>query len=232
MNTPFEVEIITTTDGSHTLKLVGHDEQYHSINGAFGESQHVFLHAGYNALNPDSAPIHILEVGLGTGLNALVTAHKSLSNKTEVYYHAIEPFPLNNILLEQLNYSGFFKEKWLSGVFKEIHSAGEFYKNIREYFHFKLSENKIQQISLKENYYQLVYFDAFGPDTQADMWTQDVFVQLFKAMSAESILVTYCAKGAVKRALRAAGFRVENLPGPPGKREITRAIKSYSGIWK
>jgi tRNA U34 5-methylaminomethyl-2-thiouridine-forming methyltransferase MnmC len=225
MKRPFELELITTTDGSHTLKLKGHDEQYHSVNGAYTESMHVFIHTGFDAVQTEE-DIRVLEVGMGTGLNAWLTAQKTLSLKKNVYYHAIEPFPLEKEILAQLNYDQLYQEEGMHQVFRQIHAAPpESIIAIGDTFHFKLSVQSIQEIILTECHYHVVYFDAFGPDTQGELWRQEIFEKLYRCLKPGGILVTYCAKGAVKRALKASGFQVENLPGPPGKREITRAVK-------
>jgi tRNA U34 5-methylaminomethyl-2-thiouridine-forming methyltransferase MnmC len=226
---PFETELIETSDGSHTLKLKGVDEQYHSVKGALQESQHVFLQAGFLALKSDIQPVRILEVGFGTGLNALITARQVIISGRKVFYDALEPYPVSPEIIKMLNYPGFFSESWMSNVFENIHSAGcKEYQEIRDGFLIRKFWHKIQDVSLAENHYDLVYFDAFGPDTQPEMWTENVFKIISNSMRQGGILVTYCSKGSVRRAMQAAWLEVEKLPGPPGKREISRAHKKHN----
>ncbi|MFW5687589.1 MAG: tRNA (5-methylaminomethyl-2-thiouridine)(34)-methyltransferase MnmD [Bacteroidota bacterium] len=223
---PFLSELIQTADGSHTLKLLDFDEQYHSVNGALQESKHVFLSSGLHAFDKIPDPLFVLEVGLGTGLNALLTARDALMKQTRILYEAIEPFPLRNEIIEKLNYPSIFTEPWIGELFGRIHSAGsENYENFLDWFFFRCHCMPIQEKILDDKKYHLVYFDAFGPDTQPEMWTYEIFLKIFAAMKPGGILVTYCAKGAVRRAMQEAGFKVEKLPGPAGKREITRARK-------
>ncbi|MBW6478030.1 MAG: tRNA (5-methylaminomethyl-2-thiouridine)(34)-methyltransferase MnmD [Bacteroidales bacterium] len=226
MKNPHKLELINTSDGSHTLRLVGADEQYHSVNGALQESQHVFIQAGLMKIIHDIKPLNLLEVGMGTGLNALLTVTKSVENESVVFYDAVEPFPLDEQWTEKLNYTGFFPGKWVSQAFEMIHNkSGSQYNNLYGLFNFRCFNQKIQELKLETDHYHLVYFDAFGPDTQPEMWTDDVFEKISNSMKFGGILVTYCAKGAVRRAMRSAGLKVERLPGPPGKREMTRAEK-------
>lgn len=226
MNKPFEADLIETSDGSHTLKLKGFKEQYHSVNGALQESKHVFLKSGYRAMNPMPDPLYILEVGLGTGLNALITAREAIHNKNRVLYDALEPYPLQKEITQQLNYTDQFPEPWLKDIFGQIHdSHSTLYQNLKDYFFIRCFNQPLQEIQLDKERYHLVYFDAFGPDTQPDMWTTKVFIQLFESMKPGGILVTYCVKGEVRRAMKAAGFAVHKIPGPAGKREISRATK-------
>jgi tRNA U34 5-methylaminomethyl-2-thiouridine-forming methyltransferase MnmC len=226
MNNPFVSQVIKTEDGSHTLQLLHHNEQYHSVKGAIQESMHIFLDKGYNYFNPAPEVFNILEVGLGTGLNALLTAQRSIKEKTRVLYEATEPFPLSPEVTEKLNYPGMLEDESMKSVFAQIHACEQDrYTNISDFFFIRCFCKTIQHLNLHKERYHLVYFDAFGPDTQPEMWTQEIFEKMFYTLRRKGGLVTYSAKGAVKRALRAAGFQVEGLPGPPGKREITRAIK-------
>lgn len=227
MDNPFQSEILVTSDGSHTLKLVGYDEQYHSVNGAIGESMHVFIRSGFDFIRPKTGVINILEVGLGTGLNALLTAKSAMETDTSVYYHALEAYPLDRKVTGQLNYCRQIQGDLLRDVFEGIHlSADNEYKKLLNNFSVKTSVVKIQDVRLENNFYHLVYFDAFGPDTQPEMWTVEVFEKIFDSMASGAVLVTYCAKGIVRRAMKEVGFSVEKIPGPPGKREISRAVKT------
>jgi tRNA U34 5-methylaminomethyl-2-thiouridine-forming methyltransferase MnmC len=226
MKNPWKLELINTSDGSHTLRLAGADEQYHSVNGALQESMHVFINSGLEEVIDNFQPLYILEVGLGTGLNALLTALKSIEKRKVVYYDAIEPFPLDDELIEGLNYTELFNDIQTSKIFHLIHHADESeFFNKDNLFHIRCFRQKIQDLNLKSDNYHLVYFDAFGPDTQPEMWTEEIFNTISNSMKPGAVLVTYCAKGAVRRAMKSAGLKVEKLPGPPGKREITRAVK-------
>ncbi len=226
MENPFPSELIETTDGSHTLKLKGVDEQYHSLNGALQESKHVFLESGLNAFEVLPNPLVILEVGLGTGLNAFLTGREALMRKTRILYEAIEPYPLEESVLQLLNYPQLFKELWGKELFDTIHTAGaEKYENFKDWFFFRCFPVKLQDKVFEAEKYHLVFFDAFGPDTQPEMWTHDVFDRIFSSMKPGGVLVTYCVKGDVRRALKASGFEVSKIPGPKGKREMSRAVK-------
>lgn len=179
--------------------------------------------------NPDiktnSGTIKILEVGFGTGLNALLTAMEADKGKISVSYLGLEPFPVNPVIVQQLNYCTI-----LSGnsnfIFTAMHdSAWETSVKINSCFNFEKKQIGFMDVVLQNNDFDLIYFDAFSPEAQPDLWEQAVFEKCFKILAQNGVLVTYCAKGRVKRALKSAGFTVENLPGPPGKREITRAHK-------
>jgi tRNA U34 5-methylaminomethyl-2-thiouridine-forming methyltransferase MnmC len=226
MRRPYKLELINTSDGSHTIRLVGADEQYHSVNGAVQESMHVFINSGLEEVIDNFQPLYILEVGLGTGLNALLTARKSIERRKVLYYDAIEPFPLDTEMIKGLNYTSLYNDTLSSQAFDLIHHAyEEKFRDLDNLFHLRCFKKRIQEINLTPAYYHLVYFDAFGPDTQPEMWTDEIFDKISNSMKPGAVLITYCAKGAVRRAMKSAGLKVEKLPGPPGKREITRAVK-------
>lgn len=226
MDNGFPAELQITSDGSHTLKLVNFNEQYHSLHGALGESRHIFIKSGLNFLAPANEKINILEVGLGTGLNALLTAHNSIGGSSVVWYHALEPYPLSKEITDKLNFCKLIDWSLAPQVFEGIHSSiGNDYIKITEEFYMLTSHETLSEALLNERHYHLVYFDAFSPETQPELWTQEVFEKVYRSLVAEGVLVTYCSKGIVRRALTAAGFKVEKVPGPHGKREITRAIK-------
>jgi tRNA U34 5-methylaminomethyl-2-thiouridine-forming methyltransferase MnmC len=216
-------EIKSTADGSSTIHVPELKEHYHSINGAVQESMHIFIRAGLFQVVAN--PINILEVGFGTGLNALLTLVNS-ERVRQINYHAVEFHPLEWEVVEKLNY-----EKFLnltidnSLLFKKMHISS-WGNEIRLHHRYRLSKFKdsITEITLSDIYH-LVYYDAFAPAVQPELWTETIFSKLFKCMSEGGILVTYCAKGEVRRCMQKAGFMVERLPGPPGKREILRARK-------
>ena len=221
-----EIILQTTADGSHTLFVPGLNEHYHSINGALQESELVFIHNGLHHIPSCIKEINLLEVGFGTGLNALLTLLEAKKQQRKINYIAIEPEPLANDLLEKLNYSSIIGDSEAVGYFKEIHKEGwELPAFLTDYFSISKIKGRLQHISLPDDQFHLIYFDAFGPDVQPELWTEQIFAQLYKCLKSEGILVTYSCKGTVKRALKAAGFEIEKLPGPVGKREVLRAIK-------
>ncbi|MEA3496694.1 MAG: tRNA (5-methylaminomethyl-2-thiouridine)(34)-methyltransferase MnmD [Bacteroidota bacterium] len=219
------IQIIKTEDGSHTLYVPELGEHYHSIHGAVQESLHIFINAGLRYLNNNSNKINILEIGFGTGLNALLTFMESEKNNQEINYTSIEAFPLEEEIYQKINYSGLFQDKNISTAFLKMHRVGwNKFENITKKFALKKIHQKIEDVIFPKKEYNLVYFDAFAPNVQPNLWIEDIFIKIAKSMKKNGILTTYSAKGKVKRALKTSGFTVENIPGPPGKREITRAI--------
>jgi tRNA U34 5-methylaminomethyl-2-thiouridine-forming methyltransferase MnmC len=215
-------ELVITEDGSHTLYVREMDEHYHSVHGAIRESRHIFINNGFDACQAD--PLYILEIGLGTGLNAFLTALRSREGKRKVHYTSVEKFPLPPDLTESFNYHEYTDGDTL-GLFRLIHSA-PWEEDIVICNNFTLRKTEADAtISLPEGNWNLIYFDAFGPDKQPEMWSMDIFKRIASATIKNGILVTYSAKGQVKRNLKACGFNVSLLPGPPGKRQIIRADK-------
>lgn len=227
-----ERTIERTADGSATLFVPALDEHYHSVKGAHTESQHIFIDMGLKAaaaLCP-----HILEVGFGTGLNALLTLELAEATGRNVHYTGLELYPLPWEMVEELGYSS-------NPLFEKLHAAPwEEDAIITPHFTLKkrqadftvLSSFALSECSSESNpsesepRYDLIYFDAFAPEKQPEMWSQELFNRLYVLMNRDGILTTYCAKGVVRRMLQAAGFFVERLPGPPGgKREILRGIR-------
>lgn len=179
---------------------------------------HVFIQSGLKEMRAN--PIHILEIGFGTGLNAALTAIHGA--KQHIHYTALEPIPVDIALLDQLRY---FTDDSEIAVYHDVIHA-DFDKITNPTAHFLLKKNKIKiQDFATEEKFDLVYFDAFAPMVQPEMWTQEIFSKLFEWMNNNGIIVTYCAKGQVRRNMMAAGFSVERIAGPPGKREMLRAIK-------
>jgi tRNA U34 5-methylaminomethyl-2-thiouridine-forming methyltransferase MnmC len=216
-------EIVTTKDGSHSIYVRALDEYYHSIHGAITESQHVFIEAGLKQLN--KSHIRILEMGFGTGLNALLTLDESNEPDKSIYYTGIEKYPLERTITDSLNYES-IADLALPGMLKRIHeSIWQKEVLIKPGFILKKLKCDIHDLEQKDEY-DLVYFDAFAPEKQPELWTENLFSRIFQSMTSHSILTTYSSKGMVRRNLKAAGFRVEKIPGPPGKREMTRAYKS------
>jgi tRNA U34 5-methylaminomethyl-2-thiouridine-forming methyltransferase MnmC len=217
-------EIKLTEDGSSTLYVPDLDEHYHSIFGAITESRHVFIQHGLHCMARD--PVIIFEVGFGTGLNALLAClHAQRYNRTVLYY-AIEKYPLEDSVIALLNYSGQTAEKDSAGpVFSLLHKAEWNVRTIITpgFTLFKIKEDLTNYVPFFR--YDLIFFDAFAPEKQPEMWTKKIFENLYLPLNPGGFLVTYCAKGQIKRLLKETGFRVEILAGPPGKRHMIRATK-------
>lgn len=213
-------EIVITKDGSNTLFVPELGEHYHSTYGAIQESRHIFINYGLRFI--DKQKINILEIGFGTGLNALLTLIENYSLKKQISYTAIEKYPLQKDIYSQLNYAQILEQ---TELFNQLHNAKwEISTAINSDFTIAKLQKDIQQYSPKIKF-DLIYFDAFAPDIQPELWTEEVFLKMYNALENNGVLVTYSAKGSVKRAMRAAGFNTEELPGPEGKRVVTRAIK-------
>lgn len=216
------IQLSDTADGSHTIYVPELDEHYHSIHGAVQESTFIFINNGFVVCNAN--PVSILEIGFGTGLNALLTAIKAKSGNRQVNYTSIEKNPLGIEISNSLNHYKYAGENGME-IFHLIHSAPwNTSVNICNNFNLKKIEADFTKYLLTGNY-DLIYFDAFGPDKQPEMWTPELFAGIAAVTNKNGILVTYSAKGEVKRRLRVCGFDVTLLPGPPGKRQMIRAVK-------
>lgn len=223
-------EIIITKDGSHTVSIPHMNVTYHSVHGAIQESMHVFIQAGfYHADKPgDNSPVRIFEMGFGTGLNALLTLIEAGSRHEPVYYTAIELSSLAREEIKYLNYCQQLNRKDLQPVFEELHfSAWEKQNTLTPWFTLYKSAVDLLQLD-PANYapYHLIYFDAFAPGAQPELWTKEIFEKLYQLLLPGGLLVTYCSKGDVRRAMQSAGFAIEKIPGPPGKREMIRARRN------
>jgi len=220
------LQIKRTKDGSHTLWVPDLRESFHSLHGAITESQMVFIDQGlkYLCLPTDKKEVSILEIGLGTGLNALLTCCYCQEYKQKVQYTALEPFPLSWELAGQLNYPEYISNAQSSFWFKELHiSTWDNIEWLSPYFSILKKKQAIQHHSIL-NQYDLCYFDAFAPQKQPDMWDLKVLDIVRRSLKSSGVLVTYCAQGHFKRNLKELGFQLECLPGPPGKLEMTRAV--------
>ena len=205
----------TSSDGSLTIWVPELDEHYHSIHGALTESQHVFIDAGLLAF--DKEEVSILEVGLGTALNARLTLEQK--GERNIHYFALEKFPLNVEEVNEIEALGHEKEAKILNV-----GAGK-PTIIETGFTFELSTEDLRNFKTDAPSFDLIYFDAFAPSAQPELWSEEVFRAMYNALLPGGALVTYCAKGVVKRTMKSVGFEVEALPGPPRKREMTRAWK-------
>ncbi|NML66988.1 tRNA (5-methylaminomethyl-2-thiouridine)(34)-methyltransferase MnmD [Hymenobacter sp. RP-2-7] len=225
-----KVEVRTTADGSPTLYVPALNEHYHSTHGARQESQHVFIEAGLRPLLAaglgQQEPLKVLEVGLGTGLNALLTleATQAVPGAT-VAYDGYETHPLPPEAVAALAPQWAASEV-LSRVFAQLHREpwGRALLLTSDFLLRKVRQ-PLQAATLPAAAYDLIYFDAFAPEKQPELWTEDIFAKLYYAAAPGAVLVSYCAQGQFRRNLRAAGWLTEKLPGPPGKREMTRARK-------
>jgi len=218
-------ELVITADGSTSIFIAALDEHYHSVHGAIQESKHVFIQAGLNKKLNLQPEISILEIGFGTGLNALLTCLESEKYQQKIVYTAIEKFPLPENIYTQLNYCTLLETNQCDDLFKKIHSSDwQIEDNISAYFNLTKYRQNIEDCAFSEQF-DIIYFDAFAPSAQPELWTEIIFSSMYNSLKKDGILVTYCAKGEVKRTMKKAGFKVEALPGPIGKREMTRAIK-------
>ena len=221
-----------TDDGSATLFVPELNEHYHSTKGARTESQHIFIDMGLKASSATTP--HILEIGFGTGLNAWLTLEEAERSRRNILYTGLELYPLEWQTIEQLGYisndeqlTTTVRQQPAIELFKQLHTS-PWEKDVQLTPHFTLRkiETDVNKWRVENSPFNLVYFDAFAPEKQPEMWSQELFNRLYVLLDKDGILTTYCAKGVVRRMLQTAGFTVERLPGPPGgKREILRARK-------
>jgi tRNA U34 5-methylaminomethyl-2-thiouridine-forming methyltransferase MnmC len=219
--------IVTTEDGSNSVFDEALNEHFHSVHGALQESGHIFIGTGLYTAALLFEELNILEVGFGTGLNALLTLADPVIASRIVNYTAIEPFPLPGEIVLGLNYTNAPEYHPYSELFLKMHKQLPGNPvNLTPLFKFNRLEKKVEELQFEGLKFNLVYFDAFSPQVQPEIWTTEIFSSIYNSLEAGGLLVTYSCKGSVKRSLKEAGFKVEQLPGPPGKREITRARKS------
>ena len=220
-------EIFTTEDGSDSVFIRDQKLTYHSRHGAITESRHIFIQAGLMPLiESGQGPLRIFEMGFGTGLNALLTMAAADMYQTKIIYHAIEAFPLPESIVSSLNYPGCLDSSGMTEKFQRMHAAAWNEEiSLGGNFHLLKWKGNLLDFEHTEKYH-LVYFDAFSPDIQPDLWTFEIFKKINRWLEPGAALLTYSTKGEIRRALARAGFAVEKLKGPPGKREITRATKN------
>ncbi len=222
-------KIIETADGSKTIHLSDWDEHYHSKHGAVQEAVHVFIKSGLHykyrshRTEGDKHIISILEIGFGTGLNAYLTLLEAAKLDLRINYVGVEAFPVNEKELKLLNYPETILGTTKDVLFDDLHSVSwEREHQISDRFALTKRKQLFKDIDYRDKF-DLIYFDAFGPRVQPELWTEAMFRIMFKALNLNGVLVTYSAKGSVRRALLSVGFSIERLQGPPGKREMLRA---------
>jgi len=217
-NTLFE-----TSDGSHSIFSGQYGVSYHSKHGAIQEAYHVFIKSGLSLFEHRS--LSVLEIGFGTGLNGLITLIEAQKLNLDVTYTGVEAFPISTEELEQLNYISELQAEAFLKEFQKMHNS-PWEKEIKIADTFRLHKQRKDFKELADtDTFNLIYFDAFGSRVQPELWTEAIFSKMYAALKTDGVLVTYSAKGSVRRAMQAVGFVVERLPGPPGKREMLRATK-------
>ena len=219
-----KVELEKTADGSPTLYREDLDEHYHSVKGALAESSHIYIRLGWEKSSALRSRVAVFEVGFGTGLNALLTARAALERGVTTLYHSVELYPLTKETIDELLP---FHEAENRSLFRALHDAPwDEDTDVNPFFTLRKIRASLLTMELPPSTYDVVYFDAFAPEKQPEMWDESIFRKIFEAMKPGGILTTYCAKGAIRRMLQDIGFQTERLPGPPnGKREVLRATK-------
>ena len=220
-------KIEVTEDGSNTLVHPKFNAHYHSVFGAIQESNHVFIDSGlkFQLPNLQDKRCRILEVGFGSGLNAFNALIASEELSLNIDYVGVEQYPISLETVSQLNFPKAFKREDLQSTFNKIHDV-EWQKPVKVSENFTLEKRQQDIFNLKdENVYDLIFYDAFGPGAQPELWTAPIFEILFKSLKNKGVLVTYCAQGAARRAMQSVGFTVQRCSGPPNKRHMLRAVK-------
>lgn len=221
-------KIKLTADGSHTISIPETNMTYHSHHGAIAESMHVYIEAGLLPLieRSTSGPINILEIGFGTGLNALLSLREAITYKKHIHYTAVELFPLAEEETAQINHGTCLS---MENEFLQVH-ASTWEKDIPLHEFFTLHKKKVSLLELEDvHLIDCIYFDAFAPTDQPELWTEAVFENLFQMLAPQGTLVTYCSKSVIRKTMEAAGFSIQKIPGPHGKRDMVRAKKIAHG---
>lgn len=215
--------IVPTSDGNPTLYSEQFKSHYHSLNGSLEESKHIFIeHNLQHYINANSLPeINVFELGFGTGLNAYLTADFAQEHQVKIYYHTVELYPVPMDIISELHF-----QIPDSILYHSLHHA-DWNKETAITSHFKLYKQQADftHISLPENRYHIFYMDAFGPDHHPEMWQRNILEKIYHSMQNKGCMTTFSARGSFRRDLQSLGFSVERLPGPAGKRHITRAVK-------
>lgn len=217
-------KVFITDDGSHSMFSEKHGVSYHSKYGAIQETEHVFINAAFrHQLSSSPSSLTILDIGFGTGLNAYMTLLEANQHQVKVNYTGIEAYPISMETVQTLNYAEFLQQD--NYIFRKLHQVtwNEVH-TLSAFFGFIKNKKRFEDLNF-ENQFDIIYFDAFAPNAQPELWEEVILQKMFDALKVNGVLTTYCAKGIVKRTLKKVGFTIEAIPGPPGKREMTRAIK-------
>ena len=214
-----------TADGSHTIHSDKYDVAYHSIHGALKETNHVFIDAGLRFKKATLTDIRILEVGFGTGLNVLATIADNKAGSYELDFHTIEAYPITSEEVNQLNYHEHIDAIGKDEIIHLHNLPWDKKSTIHDRFTFTKHLRRLESFE-SDLKFDIIYFDAFAPTAQPELWETSILFKMYNLLNHNGILVTYCAKGQFKRDLKSVGFEVQSIPGPPRKREMTRAIKS------
>jgi tRNA U34 5-methylaminomethyl-2-thiouridine-forming methyltransferase MnmC len=224
------MKLFVTDDGSHSIFSEQFGVAYHSTHGAIQETQHIFIEAAlrYFIQHRKFDSIKILDIGFGSGLNVFMTLLESINQGLNIDITTVEAYPLSILLAEQLNYPQQLKVEAFDTHFKQLHRLSwEDSHQLNNIFSFQKRLLNFKEIDYT-NTFDIIYYDAFSPDSQPELWQSEMLERMFKALKNGGVMTTYCAKGAFKRALKSVGFQIESIPGPLGKREITRAIKNLT----
>lgn len=214
--------LILTEDGSHTLFDIRFDQCYHSVHGSLQESCRIFIELGIQDYVPKTDEIRVFEMGLGTGLNALLTWQWAQQHHKSVYYVSIEAYPITSSEAQQLNFEALVGQSGLAQIHQVSWGTPI---RLSPYFTFLKHQTLLQDFSVEGTLFDVIYYDAFAPRTQPELWTAETFAQVASFTRPGGCLVTYCAKSDVQRALRTGGFRVEKHRGPSGKRHVLRGVR-------
>jgi len=217
-------KLIETEDGSHSLESSQFEVTYHSIHGAIQETQTVFIDAALNYKASSNKKLSILGIGFGTGLNAFMTYLEANKQGLNIDYTGVEAYPISLELAKELNYPSLLEAETEREAFLAMHASQNSFINLSPHFTFYKNTSRFEDLDYKEEF-DIIYFDAFAPSAQPELWEALLLDKMYQALKPTGVLTTYCAKGVVKRCLKAVGFTIEGLPGPIGKREMTRAMK-------
>lgn len=217
-------KIIATEDGTPTIQSAKFGVTYHSIHGAIQETNTVFINAGLSYKAQSCSALSVLGIGFGTGLNAFMTFLEAEKKELSIDYVGVEAYPLSSDIFTNLNYPSLLNEVEKKSIFLQMHQLENEYQNLSPNFKFLKKIAHFEDLDYHQ-VFDIIYYDAFAPNAQPELWEAPILAKMYKALKKEGVLATYCAKGVFKRTLKSVGFEVEGLPGPKGKREMTRAIK-------
>lgn len=216
-------EVVVTGDGSKTIHMPELNESYHSTHGALQEAVHVFIKNGLELV--EKPVINVFELGFGTGLNAILAYRFARENEVKLNYVGVEAYPVELDMLDELDYTSLLNSDEFT-AFKQMHEV-EWGQplTIDENFSFEKIHAKVEEYESKRTDFDIIFFDAFGPRTQGELWKPDVLKRVGGLLKDDGVLTTYCAQGQFRRDLQSVGFEVTKVPGPPGKREMVVAFK-------